>query len=398
MTDGTAVPDDRSDDVGPSFSVDGLRTYLRCPRRYEFTHVHDLEGAADVATGSGGPEAEATVERVALLRTAICDALEDGASDADADALAERVAARLASLWADHDERFHSRAQRRHERRMLEATVEAYAERFGADHAAGVRRLEEEFADGSRDHDRNANAHDSERHTETDAGSPFVGPDLRLSSSVRPARSTEGGPRSDLAGREEEPAPVEITASIDYVYADDASLVAVRFVPTLWSLGSLRYRSDWERVEDLFVDHFDPEANAFDPDPAAALLETAVVLDGLRNYRDRLGLSARTCRYVQIPLADRSDASINWVRDTVETTIDAADLTDVYVDHHTFGMTHEHRNETVDDRLESVVGEIRSGAFDPSERWDDIASDACPDCAYRVCCGDFLETEVGFDA
>ncbi|SFB73891.1 PD-(D/E)XK nuclease superfamily protein [Halobiforma haloterrestris] len=364
---------DRDAETPPdSISVEGLRTYLQCPRRYEFAHVDGLEG------GETDGEDEATVERVALLRRALCDALVDAAGDdPDPETLAERATRRLATLWDDHDEHFHSRAQRRHERRVLEATLEAYVDRVGAEHAAGIGRLEDE-----READR-----------------PLVGPDLELSTTVAPASgAADGGSRASESEVDSDLDPVTLEAPVDYLYADGSSLVAVRFVPTLWPLGYLRYRSDWERVEDRFVDHFDPEADAFDPGPAAALLETAVVLDGLRNYRDRLGLTERTCRYVQIPLADRSNASINWVRETVETDIEVVDLTDVYVDHHTFGMTHEHRNETVDGRLESIVDRIRAGAFDPGERWDDVRDEECPDCAYRVCCGDYLETEVGFDA
>jgi len=46
----------------PSLSVDGLRTALHCPRRYEFAHVHGLEGSDD----------DRTVEdRVSLLRRSL---------------------------------------------------------------------------------------------------------------------------------------------------------------------------------------------------------------------------------------------------------------------------------------------------------------------------------------
>lgn len=333
--------------------VDALRTALHCPRRYEFAHEFDLEGTDDD---------DPTADRVALLRSAICSALERGDRDReDLEATAKR---RLSTLWADHDERFHSMEQRRHERRVLEATLEAYVEHVGLEHARGIDRLEAD-CDGD--------------------GPPLVGPDIGLKSHLGPADGSD------------EP-PVVLEASVDYVYADGPSLVGVRFVPTLWPLGYLRYRSDWERVEDQFTDHFDPETDAFDPDPVATLLETAVVLDGLRDYRDRLGLSDRTCRYLQVPLADRSETSVNWVRGSVETSIEVADLTDVYIDHHTFARTHDHRNRTVDRRLESVVDRLRSDALEPTDRFEDVLEEICPDCEYRVCCGQYLGTEVGFDA
>ncbi|SDQ38591.1 PD-(D/E)XK nuclease family protein [Natronobacterium texcoconense] len=346
-------------DGSDALSVEALRSYLHCPRQYEFAHVHDLEG-----TG----EDDATDDRVSLLRTAICAALETGETDRETlETVAKR---RLTALWNDHDEPFHSQVQRRHERRVLEATLRAYLERAGVEHATGIEQLR-------RDVDGNAE--------------PLVGPEIELSSTVSVVDS------DDTVDEDVETESVTLEASVDYVYGDGSSLVGVRFVPTLWPMGYLRYRSEWEDVEDQFIDHFDPEADAFDPDPAGTLLETAVALDGLRSYADRLGLSDRTCRYVWIPLADRSETSVNWVRETVETDLEVADLTDVYVDHHTFGMTHEHRNRTVDGRLESVVDRIESNGFDPGEQWDDVVDDVCPDCEYRVCCGEYVGTEVTFD-
>ncbi|WP_455447870.1 hypothetical protein [Natrinema thermotolerans] len=337
-------------DAVPTLSVEGLRTGLRCPRQYEFAHVHELEG-----------EPAAGDDRVDLLRTALCDALRS--ADADREALESVAADRLATLWADHDERFHSATQRRHERRVLEATAAAYVEAVGIDHAAGIERLEAEATGGE-----------------------LVGPGLPLSSTL------------ELSEPSLETDAVRIDATVDYVTGDGSSLVGVRFVPTVAPLGLLRYRSDWEGdVAALFTDHFDPESAAFDPAPVGALLETAVVLDGLRGLRDRLGLGDRTCRYVQIPLADRSGTAVNWVRDDVETSLEIVDLTDGYVDHHTFGMTHEHRNETVDDRLAAVATELVSGPYDPTARWAAIEDHACPTCEYTVCCQDYIAREVGFD-
>ncbi|RKD95517.1 hypothetical protein [Halopiger aswanensis] len=375
MTDGAAT-DGGTSKNRPTLSADGIRTYLRCPRRYEFAHVHEFDGDEDDA-------AAATAARVDLLRRAICTALErteiadpddgDAAAGDAADALEDAALEQLATLWDEHDERFHSREQRRHERRVLEATAKAYVEDVGADHGAGVGRL-------LRSGDEPASA------------DHLIGPDIRLSSTVTPeiddGTGSESG--SDLE-------PVTIDATVDYVYGDGSSVVGVRFVPSVAPLGILRYRSDWERVAELFVDHFDPEAEAFEPGPVGALFETAVVLDGLRNLCDRLGLEDRTCRYVQIPLADRSGTSVNWVRGTVETSLEPVDLTDVYIDHLTYGRTHEHRNETVDNRLASVVGRIVAGRFDPSDRWEQVAEHACPECAYTVCCGEYIAEEVRFD-
>ncbi|SDJ36258.1 PD-(D/E)XK nuclease family protein [Natronorubrum texcoconense] len=353
MTEGDAEVDSRMRSPGTdSLDVDGLETYLHCPRRYEFAHVDGLEGSDDGTTID---------DRIALLRTAICDALRRG--ETGREAFADAAGERLEALWADHDERFHSRTQRRHERRVLEATLEAYVETVGVDHAEGVERLTAESTDGE-----------------------LVGPDLPLSSTV------------SLPATETDTESVTIDASVDYVYADGRSIVGVQFVPTLRSLGLLRYRSDWERgIAERFTDHFDPDAGVFDPSFVASLFETAVVIDGLRTRCQQLGLEDRTCRYVQIPLADRSGTAINWVRETVETSLETKDLTDGYIDHHTYGMTHEHRNRTVDDRLADVVSEIAGDAFDPTDRWDDISSDACPDCGYTVCCQDYIAEEVRFD-
>jgi len=338
---------------GDSLTVGGLRTYLHCPRRYEFAHLHDLEMSDD----------DTVADRIGLLRAAICDALRHG--ETDPDALEQVARDRLATRWDEYDERFHSVAQRRHERRVLEATLTAYVTKVGTDHAAGISQLD---ATAARDE--------------------LIGPELALSRTV-------SLPEPNAAGDAD---AVPIDATVDYVSGDGSSLVGVRFVPTLASLGWLRYRSDWEGdVADRFTDHFDDESDVFEPGPVGALLETAVVLDGLRGLRDRLGLEDRTCRYLQIPLADRSGLTVNWVRDAVETGLEVADLTEVYVDHHTFGMTHEHRNETVDSRLAAVVADLCSGSFDPADSWDRIAEHACPDCEYTVCCQDHIATEVRFD-
>ncbi|ELZ19570.1 hypothetical protein C477_07868 [Haloterrigena salina JCM 13891] len=369
MTDGArpnADPGSESDPnpVPDALSTDAVATYLHCPRRYEFAHAYDLEGDGD----------ESSIDdRVDLLRTAICDALRRG--ETDSQALLEAARDRLEALWDDHDERFHSLAQRRHERRVLEATLEAYVEAVGAEHAAGTEALAADAGAGE-----------------------LIGPDLPLSSTISlPERDGDDEGTADTGAL---PDSVAIDATVDYVYADGSSVVGVRFVPTLAPLGLLRYRSEWEGdIAGQFTDHFDPDADAFEPSFVGALFETAVVLDGLRNRCDRLGLEDRTCRYVQIPLADRSRTAVNWVRETVETSLETMDLTDRYIDHHTYGMTHEHRNRTVDDCLARVVSDLVAGAFDPTDtgRWDEISSEACPDCDYTVCCQDYIAAEVRFD-
>lgn len=348
-----------ADSSDASLSVGGIRTALHCPRRYEFAHVDGLEGSDDEGTVG---------ERVDLLRTAICDTLRSG--ETDRDRLESVAHDRLSSLWSDHDERFHSVAQRRHERRVLEATIDAYVHHVGTDHAAGIERLS---AATPRDE--------------------LTGPGLALSSTIDLTETGEAERTGETEAR-----TVTIDASVDYVTSDGASLVGVRFVPTLAPLGQLRYRSDWEGdVATRFTDHFAGETDVFEPDPVGALFETAVVLDGLRDFRDRRGLADSTCRYVQVPLADRSTLSVNWIQNTVETSLDVVDLTDVYVDHHTFGMTHDHRNETVDGRLASLAATLVSESFDPAERWAQIEANACPNCGYTVCCQEYLAREVRFD-
>lgn len=365
MTDGVA---DRTDGGrADTLSVDGLTTYLRCPRQYEFAHEYGLEG-------EDGTNVD-TAARVSILRTAICDALRRGETDREALVTAARE--RFETLWADHDERFHSAAQRRHERRTLEATLEAYVDRAGVDHAAGIRRL----AAGA-------------------DGGELIGPRLSLSSTVSLPDGDEDDriEELDLTERSDRPERVTIEAPLDYVYADGRSVVGARFVPTLAPLGLLRYRSAWEKgIADRFTDHFDPDADVFEPTFVGALFETAVVVDGLRNRCDQWGLEDRTCRYVQIPLVDRSQTAVNWVRGTVETGLEVIDLTDRYIDHHTYGMTHEHRNRTIDDRLARVLAEMASGPFDPTDRWADVARESCPDCGYTVCCRDYIAQEVRFD-
>ena len=319
-----------------------LETYLRCPRQYEFAHVLGLEVDDD------RPERR----RLEPVRAAICAALRTGPDDLNAEAID-----RLGERWADHDERFHSAEQRRHELRVLEAAVGAYVDAAGADHAAGIAALRER-TDGA-----------------------VVGPDLPLSATTA---LPDGG-------------TVETTATVAYLTGDGSTLTGVRFVPTTAHLGPLRYRDGWEGdVASLFVDHFDPDSDVFEPGPVGALFETAIVLAGLRTLRDRLELPHKTCRYVQIPLVDRSRTRVDWVRESVEATVEPVDLTDVYVDQQTFRKTHEHRNETVDDRLSRTLAGLAAGEFDPGPRWERIADSVCPDCPYAVCCEQFLATEVRF--
>ena len=328
--------------MGEPIPVEGLETYLQCPRRYEFAHVQGLEADED------RPE----TRRIEPVRGAICDALRAEPGDLERAAID-----RLEERWADHDERFHSVEQRRHERRALEAAVTAYVEAVGTRHAEGVETVRDR-TDGA-----------------------VVGPELPLSAAF-------AVPDGDS---------VEVTATIDYCYADGSSLVGVRFVPTTARLGLLRYRSDWEGdVASLFVDHFDPDADRFEPTAVAALFETAVVLEGIRELRDRLGLDSRTCRYVQVPLVDRSAVRVDWVRGTVEADVDPVDLTDVYVDQQTFRRTHQHRNDTVDARLARTLSALLAGEFDPGSRWDRIVDSVCPRCAYAICCEELLATEVSF--
>lgn len=349
----------RGETADAALTVDGLETALHCPRRYAFAHVHELAGEDD---GSG------TDDRVDVLRRAICDALRTAPPERTP--LLEAGRDRLEARWADHDERFHSMAQRRHERRVLEATLEAYVDAVGVEHAAGIDRLDDESAGGE-----------------------LIGPALPLSSTV--SLPVDAGPET---GGSTAPEAVTVRAPVDYVTGDDSSIVGVRFVPTLAPYGLVRYRSEWAGdVASEFVDHFDDDATTFEPSFVAALFETAVVLDGLRERCERLGLADRTCRYVLVPLAERSRTSVNWVQDTVDASLEPLDLTDRYVDHHTFGMTHEHRNRTVDDRLAAVLADVTTGGYDPADRWDAIARESCPDCAYAVCCDDYVAREVRFD-
>ena len=336
--------------TGRRLPVDGLGAYLHCPRQYEFAHVYNL---------TSDPEEAIETRQLELLRTVLCDALRTG--ETEPRPLVNAAIARLAERWPERDDRFHSAAQRRHERRALEATVRAYVETVGPAHARGVTRLRD-AADGD-----------------------VIGPALALSATVPLAT-------------EDENATVTVDATVDYVLEDGPSITGVRFVPTLAPLGPLRYRSKWDGdIAELFVDHFDPDTARFEPDAVATLLETAVVLEGLRDLRDRLGLEASTCRYVLVPLADRSNDAVDWISETVETTLEVVDLTDVFLDHHTFGLTHEHRNQTVERRLGEVVAAIVSGEFDPTSAWERIADHSCPGCEYAVGCADHVAAEVRFD-
>ncbi|MFC7212796.1 hypothetical protein ACFQO4_01715 [Saliphagus sp. GCM10025334] len=351
--DATTSPPSRAE--APSISIDGVRTHLLCPQRYRYAHEYGLH------TGEDEPQ----VGRLELLRTAICDALRAG----DVDTLETRALDRFADRWADYGEGVHSRAQRRHERRVLEAAIRAYVEVIGTDHAEYLYATRAGGVDGE-----------------------LVGPDLPLRSTVTATRTTADDDEASL---------LQIDVPIDYAVLEGSSFVGVRFVPTAAHLGILRYRSAWDGdVADRFAGHFDPDRAEFAPELVATLLETAAALDGLRTLRDRLSLTeARTCRYVQVPILDRDRLTVNPLRERVETSVEPVDLTEPYLDHHTFGMTHEHRNQTVDDRLRQVATAAIAGVDEEAfeSRWDRIKRDVCPTCPYAVCCTKYLSSEVAFD-
>ncbi|GAB3019653.1 hypothetical protein [Natronobiforma cellulositropha] len=339
--------------MSESIAVDDLVAAVHCPRRYEYAAVYGLDGEERSSAEA------AAARRHEYCRRAICAALRTG--ETDPDALLERARTRLADHWHARTDgvHYHSYAQRDHERRVHEATLRAYADRFAEAHASGLATLRER-TDGE-----------------------LVGPDLPLSSTVT-------APGSDEA--------ITLESRVDLVFLDESSLVGVRFVPTLSSLGLLRYRGRWEGdVADRFEAHVDAADETFDPGPVGALYETAATLDGLRAVRDRLELGDHRCRYRHVALAAPGSLRVNWVRDAVEVTLESTDLTDVFLDHHTYGMTLEHRNRAVESRLAALADALASGQFDPHEQWETISSHSCPSCPYAVCCGDHLGEEVRFD-
>lgn len=395
-------------DVVPRLTVAELETALHCPRRYAFVHLDELE-TSDERRG-GGP-----ATRVELLSRAIAAALR---SDAVAKAELLAVATdRLESLWSGHDGGYHSSAQRRHVRAVLESTLEAYLEQFGVEHASGCRQLVDAVER-------------TERDRSVDPAPDLIGPDRPLAATVSapldsvgsldsldspdPATDSEPSERADTSeprnssdsqsapdardGPTSQPDTIRIDATVDYVTTDGTDLVGVRFVPTASSLGPIRYRSRWDDdLLKLVEEHLEPDDEAFHPGPVAALFETAVVLEGLRGLRDRLGLPDRPCRYVQIPVADRWNSSVDWISGSVETTLEAVDLTDVYVDERDYAMAHERRNRAVDDRVAEFAATVLTGDHDPRERWPSIERHACPDCSYAVCCPEYVASEVRFD-
>ncbi|ARS91422.1 PD-(D/E)XK nuclease family protein [Natrarchaeobaculum aegyptiacum] len=365
-------------------TVAELETALHCPRRYAFAYVDDLEASDDHAGENGGPTARAD-----LLARAITTALRSG--EPEAEELLAVASDRLESLWSGHEGSYHSSAQRRHVRAVLESTLEAYVDQFGVDHARGCRRLLEtiERPDDDREHE---------------LATELIGPDRPLAASVQESsavpetertRTADGG---DGESAREQSARIRIDATVDYVTTDGTDLVGVRFVPSASPLGPLRYRSSWDdELLQLVDDHLEKDNEAFDPGPVAALFETSVVLEGLRGLRDRLGLPDRPCRYVQLPVADRWNSSTDWISGSVETTLEAVDLTDVYVDERDYAMDHVHRNRAVDDRLTEFAAGVCSGDHDPTDRWRSIEPNACPECAYAVCCPEYVASEVRFD-
>ncbi len=322
--------------------IEGGRAYLHCPRRFQFAHIDDLD-----------PDERVQDDRLGLLRRALCEALRHGSS------LAARARSSLAKDWTEQQLGLHSTAQRAHERRRLEAVVGAYVEAVGGAHAEALSATRAGGVKGE-----------------------LVGPDLPLEATFE---------------------SVTITAPVDYAFRSGSTLTGVRFLASPATLGSLRYDDEWDgQVARRFTEHTDQDSDQTHPEFVGHLLETAAVLEGLRALRDHLELeSVRTCRYVVIPLLDRSATTVDWMSETVETTVEPVDLTDRYIDHHTFARTHEHRNRAVDRYLRAIVADAVDGPYDPrtspSTDWAHIEAEACPECPFAICCGDRLESEVGID-
>ena len=368
MTDPRTEPGaERETETTPSnrrLTVDGLKTYLACPRRFQFEHGQVLR------TDEETPQAD----RLDLLRGAICGALRAG----DVDTLADRILERFRTRWEDYGEGFHSRTQRDHERRVLEAAIRAYVEAVGRDHADALYTTRSTGVDGE-----------------------LVGPRLPLTVPISIGRSDDGTNRSSAdSPPESDSSTITLRSSVDYVFFEGSTVVGVSFVATSRHLGLLRYADEWEGdVEAAFTDHVD-DGDGFEPRLVATLCETAAVLEGLRRLRDRLELDeGRTCRYLQVPLLDRDQLSINHLQGDVQTSLEAIDLTDPYLDHQTFGMTLEHRNDRVDGYLRSVAMGATSGPYEPGsgDRWDAISRSVCPRCPYAVCCPEYVSEEVAFD-
>ncbi|MCU4753042.1 PD-(D/E)XK nuclease family protein [Halobacteria archaeon AArc-curdl1] len=373
MTDSRSSRDEgvdqpvHSQDTGqPTLTVDGLAAYLECPRKFQFAHERSLRTPPD----------DTAVDRLELLRIAICDGLRwaattDDAAPDDPEQLIRRMQDRLRTLWEGHSERFHSAVQRRHERRVMEATIEAYVDHCGIDHLEGITSLS----------------------TQSTARE-LIGPTLPVATTVQIGHNVPDEEQSAPDHR----STARLTAEIDYATVDGSTIVGVKLLPTPAHLGLLRYRNRWDGdVEQEFRDHFDSESETFDPGLVSSLFEISVVLGGLRTLRDQLNLdSVRTCRYVQVPLLDRQDRTVNRFRDQISVDIESIDLTDRYLDHHTFGLTHEHRNRTVDDRLQTIAGRAIDAEYEPVP-WELIRRESCSDCPYSVCCSDYIEGEVRFD-
>lgn len=312
--------------------AEALRTYLACPRRYELQHRHGLE------RGERPDERHLSICRAAILAGlgAVADPLETARE-------------RFDERWGDHEGAFHSSEQRAHARRVRWALVESYLTGHGRQVRAGIDDL--------------------------------------------PAAVSPIAPSLETAISVPEGEPCRVSLPVDALSIVDGDLVGIRFVRYRSRLGVLRYYDEWEgRVEERFRDHFDPGADQYDVATAATLLETAAVLEGLRDSAEDT-----LCRYVLVPLLDDGAVTVNVVDGGVEAAVEPVDCTAAYLDHATFGRTHEHRNDTVDRRLTRLVARIRDGLFDPSERWPTISDRECPRCSLSVCCEDHIAHEVAFD-
>lgn len=315
--------------------VTALRTYLRCPRRYELEHVLALE------TGGEPPSRR----RLAICRAAIRAGLAHGPDPAT---MLEGARDRLFDLWEDHDEPFPSSAQRRHAMRVLEAVLRAYCSGPGREHAGGLEDVPEAVT--------------------------ALDPSLSATVPVGEDRS------------------VVLSLPVDLLTTVRGDLVAVRFTRYRSSLGALRYYEAWDGpVAETFHDHVGGGDRAVPT--VATLLETAAVCAGLRSVADE---SIDQCRYLVVPLLDGSGVTVDWLEQRVHVDLEPVACEEAYVDEGTLARTLEYRNDAVDRHLQSICSAIGESVHDPSERWDVISEEECHRCPMRVCCQDAMAAEVKF--
>jgi len=308
-------------------SVEQLGDFVQCPTRYKFEHETALSGEQD----------KSDERRVNLLRTVLCESLQQAIQDdVDIVDMATEVLDNYWGRYADAAEH-HSPHQHRYDRLMLNRGVVDTCEKH-------IDRSEVKAARDVLDQ-------------------PVVGPDLTLDVEL------DGGR--------------QYRVTVDYLRVADGQLDAVCLTDSMWRIG-LPYPG-----MDVFEKHF--EEGQFRPSGVTRVFENYLTEEWLATATGDTPYEPGSLYYASLledhnRAGDAVQVESEWR--TIRTHYDCSD-SDI-----------RDRLRTVTSHIEEAVFDptvfFEAEGFD-SHSFEDIAERECDDCAYRTGCEQRIQQEVRFN-